>query len=56
MIKNILVTGAAGFIGSHLVDQLLNDGYTVVGLDNLHNGKLENIKRIKKIQKLKNRI
>tara|TARA_Y100000992_G_C21263353_1_gene492511 strand:- start:554 stop:1558 length:1005 start_codon:yes stop_codon:yes gene_type:complete len=41
--KKILVSGAAGFIGSHLVDQLLCDGYTVVGLDNLRNGKLENI-------------
>ena len=43
--KNILVTGAAGFIGSHLVDQLLSQGHTVVGLDNLSNGKLENIEQ-----------
>ena len=42
--QNILVTGAAGFIGSHLVDRLLMDGYHVVGFDNLRNGKLENLK------------
>ena len=39
----ILVTGAAGFIGSHTVDRLLADGYAVVGLDNLRTGKMENL-------------
>ena len=32
-IKNILVTGAGGFIGGHLVKRLLKDGYNVVGAD-----------------------
>lgn len=41
--KKILVTGGAGFIGSHLTDYLLSQGYSVVALDNLSNGKLENI-------------
>jgi UDP-glucose 4-epimerase len=38
-----LVTGAAGFIGSTLVDRLLADGHTVVGVDNLSSGRSENI-------------
>ena len=38
-----LVTGAAGFIGSHLAEQLLKLGQTVVGLDNFSTGKRENL-------------
>jgi UDP-glucuronate 4-epimerase len=37
MTESILITGAAGFIGSHVVEHLLNLGYTVVGLDNFDN-------------------
>lgn len=40
---NIIVTGAAGFIGSHLVDELLRLGHTVTGIDDLSAGKLENL-------------
>jgi dTDP-glucose 4,6-dehydratase len=39
----ILVTGAAGFLGSHLTDRLLGEGHTVVGVDNLSTGDRENI-------------
>ncbi|GAB4318313.1 MAG: SDR family oxidoreductase [Promethearchaeota archaeon] len=41
--KKVVVTGAAGFIGSHLVDELLKLGSTVVGLDNFYNGKRQNL-------------
>ena len=40
---HILVTGAAGFLGSHLTDRLLNDGHSVLGVDNLSTGNLENL-------------
>lgn len=38
-----LITGAAGFIGSHLVDALLSQGFRVVGIDNLVTGRMENL-------------
>ncbi len=42
--SRILITGGAGFIGSHLTDRLLDEGYYVTVLDNLVNGSLENLK------------
>ncbi|MHA1147614.1 MAG: SDR family NAD(P)-dependent oxidoreductase [Promethearchaeota archaeon] len=44
----ILVTGAAGFIGSNLADKLLELGAEVIGLDNLFNGRLDNIELARK--------
>ena len=40
---HVLVTGAAGFLGSHLTDRLLSDGHTVLGVDNLSTGDLDNL-------------
>jgi UDP-glucose 4-epimerase len=42
-----LVTGGAGFIGSHVVDRLLHEGYDVVAADNLAEGRLENLAHLK---------
>jgi dTDP-glucose 4,6-dehydratase len=39
----VLITGAAGFLGSHLVDRFLAEGHTVVGLDNYITGRAENL-------------
>jgi UDP-glucose 4-epimerase len=41
--KHVLVTGGAGFIGSHLVERLLNDGKAVVVIDDLSTGQLQNL-------------
>ena len=42
----IVVSGAAGFIGSHMCDRLLLEGHTVVGLDNLLTGSVENLSHL----------
>lgn len=44
----VLVTGAAGFIGSSISKRLVEDGHTVLGVDNLSTGRLENISSIRK--------
>jgi dTDP-glucose 4,6-dehydratase len=44
--KRILITGAAGFLGSHLCDRFIREGYKVVGMDNLITGDLRNIEHL----------
>lgn len=43
----VLITGAAGFLGSHLTDALIADGHQVLGVDNLCTGSLDNLKHLK---------
>ena len=43
MKKSVLITGAAGFIGSHLCDYFLSKSYKVIGIDNLITGNLKNL-------------
>lgn len=43
MAKRILITGGAGFIGSHLAERLLNAGNKIIVLDNFHTGRKENL-------------
>ena len=50
MAKRILITGAAGFLGSHLCDRFLKEGYEVIGMDNLITGDLKNIEHLMKLQ------
>ena len=48
-MKRILITGAAGFLGSHLCDRFINEGYYVIGMDNLITGDLKNIEHLFKL-------
>lgn len=44
--KRVLITGAAGFLGSHLCDRFIAEGYEVIGMDNLLTGSLSNIEHL----------
>lgn len=46
MKKRILITGAAGFLGSHLCDRFIKEGFYVIGMDNLITGDLKNIEHL----------
>lgn len=48
-MKTILVTGGAGYIGSHTCLELLNDGYNVIVVDNLSNSSTESLKRVEEL-------
>jgi len=47
--KRVLITGAAGFLGSHLCDRFIAEGYEVIGMDNLITGDLTNIEHLFKL-------
>lgn len=47
-MKSILITGAAGFLGSHLCDRFTKEGYHVIGMDNLITGRMSNIDHLMK--------
>jgi dTDP-glucose 4,6-dehydratase len=49
-MKRVLITGAAGFLGSHLCDRFIREGYAVVGMDNLITGDLKNIEHLFKLK------
>ncbi len=44
--KRVLITGAAGFLGSHLCDRFIREGYHVIGMDNLNTGDMQNIQHL----------
>ncbi|MCB0512132.1 MAG: UDP-glucuronic acid decarboxylase family protein [Chitinophagales bacterium] len=45
-MKKILITGVAGFLGSHLADRFIKEGYHVIGMDNLSTGNIQNIEHL----------
>ncbi|WP_266202837.1 UDP-glucuronic acid decarboxylase family protein [Pontibacter kalidii] len=48
--KRVLITGGAGFLGSHLCDRFIREGYHVIAMDNLITGSLENIEHLFKLE------
>lgn len=48
--KRVLITGAAGFLGSHLCDRFIKEGYRVIAMDNLITGDLKNIEHLFKLE------
>lgn len=52
-MKRVLITGAAGFLGSHLCDRFLSEGMEVLGIDNLITGDINNIKHLEQNPKFK---
>lgn len=44
--KKVLITGGAGFLGSHLCDRFIKEGYYVIAMDNLSTGSLSNIEHL----------
>ena len=50
-MKRVLITGAAGFLGSHLCDRFIKDGYHVLAMDNLITGRLKNIEHLFHLEK-----
>jgi dTDP-glucose 4,6-dehydratase len=48
--QRVLITGAAGFLGSHLCDRFIKEGYHVIGMDNLITGDLKNIEHLFKLK------
>ncbi len=49
-MKRVLITGAAGFLGSHLCDRFIKEGFHVIGMDNLITGELRNISHLFKLE------
>jgi dTDP-glucose 4,6-dehydratase len=49
-MKRVLITGAAGFLGSHLCDRFIKEGFFVIGMDNLITGSLKNIEHLFKLE------
>jgi dTDP-glucose 4,6-dehydratase len=49
-MKRVLITGAAGFLGSHLCDKFIKEGYHVIAMDNLVTGDMRNIEHLMKLE------